>query len=88
MKGLTQGLAKTLLPRGIVVNGIAPGSTATPLIGVKEGDAITSGENGVGRLATPTEIAEWAKMLVGPSGDMVVGETILVSGGRGGIEIR
>ena len=55
---------------------------------MKEGDAITSGENGVGRLATPTEIAEWAKMLVGPSGDMVVGETILVSGGRGGIEIR
>lgn len=88
LKGFTQGLAQTLLPYGIVVNGIAPGSTATPLIGVKEGDVISSNENGAGRLATPTEIAEWAKMLVGPSGDLVVGETVLVSGGRGGIDVR
>lgn len=88
LKGFTQGLAQTLLPYGIVVNGIAPGSTATPLIGVKEGDAISSNENGAGRLATPTEIAEWAKMLVGPSGDLVIGETVLVSGGRGGIDVR
>lgn len=88
LKGFTQGLAQTLLPYGIVVNGIAPGSTATPLIGVKEGDAISSDENGAGRLATPTEIAEWAKMLVGPSGDLVIGETVLVSGGRGGIDVR
>lgn len=88
LKGFTQGLAQTLLPYGIVVNGIAPGSTATPLIGVKEGDVISSNENGAGRLATPTEIAEWANMLVGPSGDLVVGETVLVSGGRGGIDVR
>lgn len=88
LKGLTQGLAQMLIPYGIVVNGIAPGSTATPLIGVDEGDSINSGENGVGRLATPREIAEWARMLVSPSGDMVVGETILVSGGRGGIDVR
>lgn len=88
LRGLTQGLAQTLLPYGITVNGIAPGSTATKLIGVESGDSITSDENGVGRLATPSEIASWAKMLVGPTGDMVVGETILVSGGRGCIEIR
>ena len=88
LKGFTQGLAQTLLPFGIVVNGIAPGSTATPLIGVDEGDTISSGENGVGRLATPTEIAEWVKMLAGPAGDMVVGETVLVAGGRGGIDVR
>ena len=36
MKGLTKGLAKMLIPHGIVVNTIAPGSTATELIGVKE----------------------------------------------------
>ena len=88
LRGLTQGLAQMFLPHGIIVNGIAPGSTATQLIGVKDGDAITSGENGAGRLATPTEIAEWARMLVSSSGNMVVGETILVSGGRGGIDVR
>ena len=88
LRGLTQGLAQTLLPYGIIVNGIAPGSTATPLIGVGEGESIASEENGVGRLATPGEIAAWARMLVSPGGAMVVGETILVSGGRGGIDIR
>lgn len=88
LRGMTQGFAQILLPHGIVVNGIAPGSTATPLIGVSEGDDIGSGENGVGRLAMPDEIAAWSAMLVGGYGDMVVGETVLVSGGRGSIDIR
>lgn len=88
LRGLTEGLAQTLIKNGIVVNGLAPGSTATPLIGVHEGDGIDCEDNLAGRLATPEEIARWARMLVGPSGDLVVGETILVSGGRGGIDVR
>ena len=31
IRGLTLGLAKSLAPLGIVVNGVAPGPTATPL---------------------------------------------------------
>lgn len=88
LRGLTEGLAQILLPHGIVVNGVAPGPTATSLVNVTDGDSIRSLENGLGRLAVPSEIADWVKMLVGPSGDMVVGETVLVSGGRGGIDIR
>lgn len=88
MKGLTQGLAQILLPRGIIVNAIAPGSTATELIGVKEGDSIYSMENGVGRLIVPDEVANVAKLLVSSAGDMIVGETIHVSGGRGVCDIR
>lgn len=88
LRGLTQGLAQVLLPHGIVVNGVAPGSTATSLIGVRNGDSIASFENGLGRLAMPSEIGEWVKMLVGPTGDLLVGETVLLSGGRGGIDIR
>lgn len=88
LRGLTRGLAQQLLPMGIVVNGIAPGSTATPLIGVGDGDDISSHENEAGRLVTPDEIAEWARMLVGPQGDMIVGEMILVSAGRGCVDIR
>lgn len=88
LRGLTEGLAQILLPYGIVVNGIAPGSTATGLIGVGEGDSIASTENGLGRMALPSEIAQWARMLVSPAGDMIVGETVLVSGGRGCIDIR
>ena len=44
LKGLTEGLAQILIPYGINVNSIAPGSTATGLIGIKEGDSITSEE--------------------------------------------
>ena len=88
LNGLTQGLAQTLLPYGIIVNAIAPGSTATELIGVKEGDSITTGENRVGRLAMPNEVANLAKLLVSPAGDMIVGETVHISGGRGVIDIR
>ena len=58
------------------------------LLGFKEGDSISSDENMLGRLVLPDEIAEWAKMLVGPSGRMVAGETVLVAGGRGGFDIR
>lgn len=32
IRGLTLGLAKALIPYGIVVNGIAPGATATPML--------------------------------------------------------
>lgn len=88
LNGFTKGLAKELISDGIIVNGLAPGSTATPLLGFKEGDSISSDENMLGRLVLPDEIAEWAKMLVGPSGRMVDGETVLVAGGRGGFDIR
>lgn len=88
LNGLTKGLAQMLLPHGIIVNAIAPGSTATELIGVGEGDSITTGENRVGRLAMPDEVANLAKVLVSPAGDMIVGETVHISGGRGVIDIR
>lgn len=42
---MTQGLAKLLLPHGIIINAIAPGSTATPLLGIKEGDNLYCDEN-------------------------------------------
>ena len=88
LNGLIRGLAQMLLPYGIIVNGISPGATATELIGIKEDDSIYSTENGEGRLIMPDEIANVAKLLVGPAGDMIVGETIHVSGGRGVFDIR
>lgn len=88
LNGFTKGLAKELISDGIVVSGLAPGSTATPLLGFKEGDSISSDENMIGRFVLPNEVAEWAKMLVSPNGRMVVGETVLVAGGRGSFDIR
>ena len=85
LKGITEGMASALVPHGIVVNAIAPGSTATPLLGVEEGDSISAEDNRLGRFAMPEEIAEFAMMLASPMGDMVVGDTLYVSGGRGGL---
>lgn len=88
LKGITEGMASALVPHGIVVNAIAPGSTATPLLGVETGDSISAEDNRLGRFAMPEEIAEFAVMLASPMGDMVVGDTLYVSGGRGVCDIR
>lgn len=88
LKGITEGMASALVRHSIVVNAIAPGSTATPLLGVEEGDSISAEDNRLGRLAMPEEIAELAVMLASPMGDMVVGDTLYVSGGRGVCDIR
>lgn len=88
VKGFTEGLAQTLLPYGIIVNTIAPGSTATSLLGVREGDSIYSLENGAHRLIMPDEVATLAKLLVSDAGRMIVGETVHISGGRGIFDIR
>lgn len=88
INGMTKGLAEILTPEGIIVNAIAPGSTATPLLGIHEGDSIYSEDNKLGRMIVPDEIAIYAKLLVSDAGDMLVGETIHISGGRGVWDIR
>lgn len=88
LNGLIRGLAQILLPYGIVVNGIAPGSTATEMIGIRVGDSINFSENREGRLIMPDEVANIAKILVSPAGDMIVGDIIHISGGRGVFDIR
>lgn len=88
LNGLIKGMAQDLIEFGIVVNGISPGSTATNLLNYKEGESIYTEENTNKRYAMPEEIANFAVMLVGPTGDMLVGENICMSGGRGIIELR
>lgn len=84
LRGLTLGMAKSLAPYGIVVNGIAPGPTATPMLmagGVKEDVALKS--NPTGRYALPEEIANMAVVLVSNMGRMVVGDIVYMTGGAG-----
>lgn len=88
LNGLTKGLAQMLLPHGIVINTIAPGSTATELIGIKEGDNLYSNENATHRLITPDEVAQIAKVMVSDTANMIAGEVIHVSAGRGCFDIR
>ena len=88
LKGLVEGLGKMLIPYGINVNAIAPGATATSLIGIKEGDSITSNENGMHRLVMPDEVATLAKLLVSDAGKMIDGEVVHIAAGRGTFDIR
>lgn len=83
MKELTAGMAKFLIPYGIVVNGIAPGPTATPLMNKDGSSSIEHSSNPSGRFALPEEIANMAVILTSGLGRMVVGSLVYMTGGAG-----
>ena len=83
VRGLTLGLADIMIPYGIVVNAIAPGPTATPMLAKKEGDSIYEPYTPSHRYAMPEELASLALFMVSDAGNMIVGETVYMTGGSG-----
>ena len=83
IKGLTIGLAKILIKDGIVVNGLAPGPTATPMLHKDINDDLYIANNPSERFTTPDEIANMAVVLTSSMGRMIVGDTIYMTGGAG-----
>lgn len=83
MNGLTLGLAKKYIKYGIVVNGIAPGPTATKMLMKNSENGIDNDRSPVGRYIMPEEIANIATVLVSSMGRMIVGDTIYITGGAG-----
>ena len=88
VRGLTLGMADKLLPYGIIVNAIAPGPTATPMLGKNEGDSIYNAACPAGRFALPSEIAALATFMVSDMGDMIIGDTFYMTGGSGTITLH
>lgn len=88
IKGFTIGLADTLLPYGIVVNAIAPGQTATPMLNVDTDKNIYNSNTAVKRYVLPEEIASLAVYMVSGAGDMIVGDTVYMTGGSGVISLH
>lgn len=88
VRGLTLGLADALLPYGIVVNAIAPGPVATPMLGKFEGDSIYNETSPSGRYAMPEEIAQLAVFMVSDMGNLIVGDTFYMTGGSGTITLH
>lgn len=80
--GLTKGLARDLIAKNILVNGIAPGMTATGInhFNVKN-NAYLNGECLNKRIALPEEIAEIALFLASDAANNIVGQIIVCDGG-------
>lgn len=85
VKAVTLGLAAEMIKYGIVVNGLAPGPTATEMLHMDTRSSLRWPGNPSGRVATPEEIANWAVMLVSDMGNYVVGDSFYVTGGSGTI---
>lgn len=84
VEALTGILAKELRGRGITVNAVAPGPTATALfLDGKSPELIErmAKMNPLERLGTPEDIAAAVAFLVGPDGGWVNGQVLRANGG-------
>lgn len=85
VEALTRSLAKELGPRGITVNAVAAGATATDFAGGfarhDEAAAAISGMSALGRVGQPEDIAGVVATLAGPETAWITGQRIEASGG-------
>lgn len=83
--GLTRSLAKELGPSGIRVNCVAPGVIGTDMLSnLTESDkAELCGETPLGRMGTPSDVAEVIAFLASARAGFITGETLGVTGGFG-----
>lgn len=87
LKGMTIGLAKKLIKENIVVNGLAPGPTATPMLMKGDAKNIYNAKNPSQRYALPEEIANMAVVLVSDMGRMIVGDIVYMTGGAATVTV-
>jgi 3-oxoacyl-[acyl-carrier protein] reductase len=76
-------MAKELAGRGVCINAIAPGYISTDMtaaIDEKAKEALQA-KIPLGRIGSPEDIAAAVEFLVGPSGDYITGQTLVVDGG-------
>jgi 3-oxoacyl-[acyl-carrier protein] reductase len=81
--GLTRALALEGAARGVTVNAIAPGPTATDILlnMPPEWRARKTAELPIGRFARPAEIAPTAVLLASDEGAFYIGQTLSPNGG-------
>ena len=78
--GLTRGWGKVLAPKGIVLNGIAPGPVATEMNGWHEGDPLDHSRIPTGRFVTVEEVAKLALYLLSEDAVQIIGHSIVCDG--------
>jgi len=83
MEGFTRALGREVASRGITVNAVAPGFTATDMADKVSGDwkATLLESVPAGRLGTPDEVADAVMFLASDSSSYITGHTLHVNGG-------
>ena len=83
LRGLTEGLGKTLINDNIIVNAIAPGVVKTSMqeFSIRQGNNLFTNQNPIKRVCLPEEIAELSTFLMSNTCNYVVGQTIICDGG-------
>ena len=81
--GLTRSVAKELAGRGVCVNAIAPGFIATDMTAAIDEATAESLKQTIplGRIGNADEVAAVVEFLLGPGGDYITGQTLMVDGG-------
>lgn len=81
--GMTKSLAKELAGRCVCVNAVAPGYIETDMTAdLDEGAAKELAASiALGRIGAVDDIARTVEFLVGPGGDYITGQTLVVDGG-------
>jgi acetoacetyl-CoA reductase len=81
--GFTKALARESASKGITVNAVAPGYTATAMLNGVPEDVLKSliAQIPIRRLVTPEEIAHAVLFLVSDKSGSITGETLSVNGG-------
>lgn len=81
---MTRVLSKDLARRGISVNAVAPGPTATELFMKGKSDSVLAHLASLvpqNRIGTPEEVADAIVMLSGEASRWISGQTVRVNGG-------
>lgn len=76
INSMVQGLAYLFKNKGIRINAIAPGITASDMTGVSSDGNLYAREYGQGRFYMPEEVAEVACFLISPVSDCISGQII------------
>jgi 3-oxoacyl-[acyl-carrier protein] reductase len=82
LEGLMRALARELAPHKITCNAVAPGAIDTARAATAGPRPIQGRPIPLGRLGDVEEIAAMVRLLVGPEGTFITGQTLHVNGGE------